>query len=120
MRFVVVALLSTFTSFAHAQEANVEAGKNAFTACVGCHSVDGVSKPTGPSLKGVVGRQAGTQEDFKTYSKGMKDSGVTWDDASLDSFLAAPAKFVKGTMMFMNVGNEKTRKDLIAYLKTLN
>ena len=35
---------------------------------------------------GVVGRKAGTAKGYR-FSKGMKGSGLTWDEATLDKFL---------------------------------
>jgi cytochrome c len=73
----------------------------------------------GPGLKGVVGRKAGTQPDF-TYSTAMAKSGLTWDDRTLDAFLADPRTALPGTAMaFPGVEDAKDRADLIAYLKTL-
>ena len=49
----------------------------------------------------------------------MKNSGITWDEASLSEFLANPKGKVPGTkMVFAGIKNEKDRADLIAYLKT--
>jgi len=42
-----------------------------------------------------------------------------WDDETLDSFLAAPAKIVPGTMMTVVVPSALDRADIIAYLKTI-
>ena len=49
----------------------------------------------GPSLAGIVGREAGSAEGFG-YSGAMAQSGVVWDEASLDAFLADPAGFMPG------------------------
>ena len=72
----------------------------------------------GPQLNGVVGRKAGTVEGYK-YSKAMKNSGLTWDEATLDKFLIKPKNEVKGTkMIFGGLKKEKQRANLICYLKT--
>jgi cytochrome c len=68
---------------------------------------------------GVVGRKAGTSEGYR-FSKAMKASGVTWDEASLDKFLKKPKKFVPKTKMgFPGLKKDADRANIIAYLKTL-
>jgi cytochrome c len=101
---------------ARAQDAS--AGAMSFLQCADCHS-PGASNGVGPGLKGVVGRKAGTQPDF-SYSPAMAKSGLTWDDKTLDAFLADPRTALPGTaMVFPGVEDAKDRADLIAYLKTL-
>ena len=96
------------------------AGKTVFRKCSACHSLEPGKKKVGPSLHGVSGRTAGTLEGFR-YSKAMKaygESGVVWTEATLDTYLAAPRKVVKGTKMaFPGLKTEKQRADVIAYLK---
>ncbi|WP_269716121.1 c-type cytochrome [Caulobacter sp. NIBR2454] len=91
-------------------------GKAVFARCVACHKA--TSGPMGPSLNGVVGRKAGVAPGFR-YSKAMTASGKTWSEAELDGFLAAPAKSVPGTSMFINLSNAADRSNVIAYLATV-
>ena len=49
----------------------------------------------------------------------MVESGITWDAAKLDVFLAKPASFIKGARMPINVSKPSDRADVIAHLKTL-
>ena len=72
----------------------------------------------GPSLSAIVGSKAGAVPGFN-FSPAMKNANVTWDDASLDKFLANPSGFVHGTRMFANLPASKDRDDVIAYLNTL-
>ena len=72
----------------------------------------------GPSLVGVLARHAGTGLGFN-YSKALVGSGLVWDAAGLDRFLAAPMSEVPGTTMPMPVPDPTNRLDLIAYLSTL-
>lgn len=89
-----------------------------YAACAACHSVDG-SSGLGPSLKGVVGRKAGTASGF-TFSPAMKRSGLTWDAKTLDAFLADPQKSVSGNSMpFPGVPDAKQRTEIIEYLITI-
>jgi cytochrome c len=109
------ALLLAFAS-AHAQD--VAAGKQVYQQCAACHSIDG-SNTVGPSLKGVVGRTAGTFPGFR-YSRAMKNAGYAWDAAKLDPYLANPQAALPGNVMpFSGITDAKQRTDLIAYLATL-
>jgi cytochrome c2 len=94
------------------------AGRTAFAACQGCHSVSPGRNGVGPSLSDVLGRQAGSVNGYG-YSSAMKSAHVDWDPATLDRFLANPQSVVHGTKMFANVPNETTRQNIIAYLSTL-
>lgn len=85
--------------------------------CAQCHNVDGGRMPiTGPTLKGIVGRQAASVEGFRSYTKALRESGITWDAASLDAFLADPKKLVPGTTQTVAVRNAEERAALLAYL----
>ena len=101
---------------AHAQDA--AAGAMAFQQCAECHS-PGTGDGAGPGLKGVFGRRAGAKDDF-AYSAALKKSGLAWDAATLDAFLASPRTSMPGTTMtWPGDDDAKERADLIAYLKTL-
>jgi len=96
---------------------DVKAGKAVFKKkCKVCHRI-GKNK-TGPNLAGVVGRPAGQVEGFK-YSKAMRTSGLTWDEATLDTYLKKPRGLVKKTKMaFAGLKKAKDRAAVIAYLKS--
>ena len=65
----------------------------------------------------LVGRKAGTAPGYN-YTEANKNSGVTWDDQSLDTYLSDPRKFIPGTkMLFPGVKDADDRAALIAYLK---
>lgn len=101
-----------------ASEADPAIGKNVFAACAACHAPD-LPTRTGPDLQGVIGRKAGTQPGFR-YSRAMQRAKLTWDEPTLDAFLADPQATVPGnTMPFPGVPDAAARRDLIAYLKTL-
>ena len=87
--------------------------------CVICHSTQAGQNKIGPSLAGVFGRKAGNAPNY-SYSEAMKNSGLTWDSATLDSYLAGPRAKVPGTKMtFAGLSKESDRVDIIAYLGTL-
>jgi len=93
-------------------------GARLFRQCMACHSVQPGEHLTGPSLAHVFGHKAGGSEGFQRYSEALKRSGVTWDEKTLDQWLAGPEKFVPGNAMtFPGVRDAQARQDLIAYLK---
>jgi hypothetical protein len=69
-------------------------------------------------LAGVVGRRAAVLPNF-TYSKALKESGLTWGTDVLEKFLAGPGALVPGTEMTIAIENPADRRDLIAFLATL-
>ncbi|CAN7198085.1 c-type cytochrome [Phenylobacterium sp. LjRoot225] len=86
--------------------------------CQACHTVTpGQPSTIAPGLIGVVGRKAGATAF--SYSPALKASGLTWDKATLDKFLAAPNKLVPGTRMLVMVSDPKQRADLVAYMASL-
>ncbi|MGF7146739.1 cytochrome c [Sphingomonas zeicaulis] len=89
----------------------------AFAACRACHVVQkGAKSGLGPNLYGVVGRPAASLPGFN-YSPAMKSSKLTWDEATLDTYLAGPTKKVPGTRMPIATPDPAKRAAIIAYLK---
>ena len=100
--------------------ADVEAGKVVYqNLCAACHSTDPAMVMPGPTLAGVMGRKAASVNGYAMYTDALKKHGVTWNEKTLDEFLASPSTKVPGTMMIMPVPDEKQRADLISYLATL-
>jgi cytochrome c len=90
-------------------------GKAAFEKrCTGCHAMEADRK--GPRLAGVFGRKAGSVTGF-TYSTGLKNLGVTWNDATLEKWLSDPDMMVPDNNMSFSVPKAEERRDLIAFLK---
>ena len=90
-------------------------GKIAFEKrCTGCHAMDGDRE--GPRLAGVFGRKAGSVKGFD-YSAGLKSSGITWNEATLERWLSDPDAMVPDTKMDFQVPKAQERSDLIAYFK---
>ncbi len=109
---------------AHAQDAspgNAAAGATVFKRCMACHAVGPDAKNgVGPVLNGVVGRAAGTYPGYD-YSTANKNSGLTWDEPTLATYLYAPRKLVPGTKMtFVGLSKDQDIADVIAYLKQFN
>lgn len=103
-------------SMARAQD--VAAGEHVFLKCRACHQIgEGAHDSVGPVLNGVVGRKAGIYPDYN-YSEANKNSGLTWDEATLKEYLKNPQAKVPGTKMsFPGLTKEKDIDDVIAYLK---
>lgn len=96
-----------------------EAGKQVFKQCALCHTTEPGKNKIGPSLAGVVGREAGTAPNFN-YSDAMKNFKHKWTPEELHTYLEDPRKLVPGTkMIFPGLKNEKDRDNVIAYLETL-
>lgn len=94
-----------------------KSGEELFKKCVACHTVDkGGRNGIGPNLHGIVGAKVASVAGF-TYSSAMTAKGGNWDEATLDAYIAAPAKAIPGTkMMFAGISDAAERKALIEYL----
>ena len=115
-RWVVAAFIAiALPAGASAQDA--DAGKKVFKKCAACHAVGpGAKNKVGPQLNGLVGRAAGSVEGFK-YSKAMKGSGITWDEATFIDYITNPKKSIPGNkMIFPGIKDEIDRDDLFAYV----
>jgi cytochrome c len=89
-------------------------GMEIYSRCGACHSLE--RNRSGPKHCGLIGRPAGSLEDF-IYSKALKASALVWDRATLDRFIADPLATVPGTFMgYAGISDPQERADLIAYL----
>src|SRR5437870_9264110 len=96
-----IGLFLTLLAFGGAAAAQDDAaqGEKLFEAqCAACHTVKPGVNGFGPSLSGVVGRRAGQAPGY-TYSAAMANSGLTWDESTLDAFLTSSTQKVPGTSM---------------------
>jgi cytochrome c len=116
-------LLAGLGSFACAISAfglggDASKGGQVFEACAACHAPDQPAR-TGPDLRGVYGRKAASVPGFR-YSRAMKTANIVWNDEKLNEFLADPQNAVPGNAMpYPGLPDEDQRRDVIAYLKTL-
>jgi cytochrome c oxidase assembly protein Cox11 len=85
------------------------------TRCAECHSL--TKNIFGPALGGVVGRKAGSVPAYP-YSAALKQSGIVWDAATLDKWLAGPQEDLPGALMPFSISDPRTRQDVIAYLQS--
>jgi len=109
-------VLAGSAGVASAQDAAL--GEKVFLKCRACHQIgEGAKDAVGPVLNGVVGRKAGTYPDYN-YSDANKNSGITWDEATLKEYLKNPRAKVPGTkMIFPGLPKEEDIDNVIAYLK---
>jgi cytochrome c len=114
---IVAGMLLTAVSLAAvnaAPQGDPLRGKGLYQACASCHSLD--ENDLGPRHRGVVGRRAGSLQDY-SYSAALKDSGLTWDEVTLDRWLTNPSALVPGTKMFFKIDDAQSRADIIAFFK---
>lgn len=131
---LVFALALNPVAGALAADGDAAAGETVFKKCMVCHRIgDGAKNAVGPSLNGVIGRQAGTIEGF-SYSplnKSAGTNGLVWTEELIVAYLPDPNAFLKkfltekgkadlatgATKMVFKLPSEKERQDVVAYLR---
>ena len=113
-----VAGAALVASIGAAAAQDAAAGEKVFAKCKVCHQIGENAKNfVGPVLNGVVGRHAGTYPGYN-YSEANKNSGITWDEATLKVYLKNPQAKVPGTkMVFPGLSSDEDIANVIAYLK---
>ncbi|HET6376506.1 MAG TPA: cytochrome c family protein, partial [Methylocella sp.] len=114
----LVALGAWAGSIAGAWAADVAEGEKIYNQkCKVCHQIgEGAKNFVGPQLNGLIGRKTGSVPDYN-YSDANKESGITWDEATLKEYLANPKAKIPGTkMIFAGISKESDRDNLIAYM----
>ena len=128
---VVVALTLTAAPFATQVWAGGDPakGEKGFAKCKTCHTLEEGKNRIGPSLYGIVGRQAGTVEGYK-YSPSYVEAGkkgLKWDPDVLIAYLEDPSKYLANFLnqkrakskMQMKFKQLQLREDIVAYLQSL-
>ena len=102
--------------------ADAAAGSDVFKAeCAECHSIRAGRNKKGPSLFGIVGRQAASVPDY-AYSDALRGrSAWVWTPQQLRSYLSRPARQANpGTKMkYDGLTDAAALDDLIVYLGTV-
>lgn len=102
------------------ERAKITAGEMLYDAeCHRCHADNSQDPSYGPSLVGIVGREAGSVEGYE-YSEVLANSGIVWTPAALRAWMEDNSGLMPGTKM-RHVGIEdRTVQDFIlAYLESL-
>ena len=94
-------------------------GEKVFKKCSACHMIaSGGKNMIGPNLWSVIGRTAGSVNDYK-YSKAMKAYGKEWTFEEMNSYLIKPQAYIKGTKMaFAGLRKEKDRASVILFMNS--
>lgn len=87
--------------------------------CRTCHSVNEGDHRQGPSLHGIFGAEAGSS-GYPNFSSSLSNSGVTWDEKTLDRFIANPEQLIPGNTMkpYSGISDKAERKKIVEYLKS--
>lgn len=114
---LVIAATAVLAVAGQAQAQDAAAGEKIFAQCRACHQIgEGAKNGVGPVMNGIMGRKSGTVEGYN-YTDANKNSGLTWDEATMMSYLENPKAKIPGTkMVYAGLKEEQRRKDLIAYL----
>jgi cytochrome c len=94
-------------------------GEKVFKKCSACHMIaSGGKNMIGPNLWNVIGRTAGSVNDYK-YSKAMVAYGKEWTFEEMNNYLIKPQAYVKGTKMaFAGLRKEKDRASVILFMNS--
>jgi cytochrome c len=117
---LAVVLAPLFSSATYAdEEAMAAAGRVVFHKCEACHSMDPSKNTFGPSLHGVVGRDAASLPRFH-YSEALAQSGLVWTEENLRKWISDNEALVPDTRMrHVSITDRAEQDYLIAFLKTL-
>ncbi len=96
----------------------VSAAPSSFAQCGVCHKVEaGAPNGLGPNLHGIIGKKSGVSANY-SYSPAMKAAGLTWDEATLDTYITKPQALVPGTRMSYAGQDDATKRaEILAWLK---
>jgi cytochrome c len=87
--------------------------------CRTCHSFKKDDNRLGPTMYGIYGAMAGQVKSYRGYSGSL--SGIIWDEATLDKFMASPASVSTSTnMIFPPVADATERRKIIEFLKSIS
>ena len=101
--------------------ADTESGQLTFNnACRTCHTTKEGDNRLGPNLHNVIGRKAGSLQNYG-YSSAMKGADFVWDKERLDRFIATPDEVVPGNNMkpYGGLTSAEDRAKVIVFLESL-
>ncbi len=101
------------------QSCDLKKGESLFQVCNACHTItqDQDTNKQGPSLKTLLGREAGSLASFD-YSFAMEDADFTWDKKQLLKFIENPSAVVPWNgMPFSGMKSKSEREDIVCYIE---
>ena len=130
-KFLTAAAVMAFAAPAFA-EGDAAKGEKEFNKCKSCHMIvadDGTEivkgGRVGPNLYGVVGRVAGSVEDFR-YGKGLEaaaEAGFEWTPEAITEYVVDPKAWLEAqgypNQSKMTFKLRKGGEDVAAYLASL-
>jgi cytochrome c len=118
MKYTLIVIAATGVLAMNVACADAQRGGKLFVECAACHATEPGAGSVGPDLHGVIGRRAGTLDNFR-YSPAIRKSGITWSRQTLDAYIADPQKAVPANRMpYGGMPNASDRADLLDYLET--
>ena len=105
-RLIATAIVGLLAAPALA-EGDAAKGEKTFNKCKACHSIISDSGETivkggktGPNLFGVIGRTAGTYEDFRYGDDivAVGEAGLVWDEKAFNHYVEDPRGFLRETL----------------------
>lgn len=115
-------ILGSLGTLAPSAALSAEEGQVQFNnRCRTCHSVREGDNRQGPTLYNLIGRKAGSQDNYQLYSQAMRSSGIVWSEETLDKFIATPDTVIPGNNMkpYAGIQDEGEREQIVKYLSTL-
>lgn len=94
-------------------------GRVAFNnSCRTCHSLKAGDNRLGPSLHGIVGAKAAQSPGYG-YSQSLRQSGVTWNEATLERWIENPEAVVPNNNMkpYNGLADAAVRKKIVEFLR---
>jgi cytochrome c len=75
----------------------------------------------GPSLHGIIGAKAGQSAGY-AYSQSLRQSGVTWNEATLERWIENPEAVIPNNNMkpYTGLADAAVRKKIVEFLKKNN
>jgi cytochrome c len=87
--------------------------------CRTCHSLKAEDNRLGPTLHNIFGAKAGSVAGYPNYSQGLRNSGIVWDEKTLDQFIANPDSVIPTNNMkpYKGVTDKAVRESIVEFLK---
>lgn len=137
--------ISLFLATQAAAAGDAEKGEKLYNRCSSCHAIISPEGEvlvkggiTGPNLYGVIGRTAGTENDYRYGSERLPigmftddmiragDEGLVWTEENIIAYTKDPIGFIKDYLddekarPNMSVKLKKGAEDIVAYLATFH